>query len=178
LGGTSTGSFFNMSLGIQLSVDNPFSGIITFWPFIVALLILLLSILWFQALKNMQRNRKEGGSRSRYGTHSMVYMGIVTAFVLIFIATPFIISRLGQEYVNTEITIPENLVEAVVTVHGMDCTGCEGLVNKNVGDIKGVDKVTASFEREEVVVVYDHTKTSLEEIAEAIENSGYTVVFE
>jgi mercuric ion transport protein len=178
VGGISAGNLFNISLGIQLSIDNPFAGIITFWPFIVALLVLLLSILWYQALKNMKRNKAQVGRKHRFGAQSTVYMSIVTVFVLILIATPYLISRFGQEYVNSANADSENRVETVITVHGMDCTGCEGLVNKNVAKIDGVETVTASFQREEVLVVYDKSKASLKQIAEAIENSGYTVVME
>jgi hypothetical protein len=38
VGGKSAGSFLNVSLVRRLSVDNLFSGIISLWPFIVAML--------------------------------------------------------------------------------------------------------------------------------------------
>jgi copper chaperone CopZ len=178
VGGKSAGSFLNVSLVRRLSVDNLFSGIISLWPFIVAMLILLLSILWYQSLKIMERNKTQGGSKYRSRNQSAIYKGTIALFVLIVIAIPFFISRYGQEYINTEVTIPENLVETVITVHGMDCTDCEGLVNRNLKNIKGIEKATATIQREEVAVVYDKTKTSLEEIARIIESLGFTVVRE
>ncbi len=179
IGGISSGSFFNLSLHLNLSVDSPFSSIIAFWPFIVALVLLLLTIMWYQHVKSVQRRRKQPSNRRRPGTQSMVFMGIVTVFALVLLAAPYYLeSYADPEEEETEQISEENRVEVNLTVHGMDCGGCEALVNRRVGNLEGVENVMASHMREEVMVVYDRSKVSMSLITQTIEDSGYTVTSE
>ncbi len=178
LGGISAGSMFNFPFVMNLSVNNPFSGIIAFWPFIIVLVLLLLAILWYQTIKNMRRNKSHVGRSQRQGMHSTVFLGIVTVLIVILMAAPYVIESFDNTAEEITITNPDNQVEMILTVHGMDCTGCEGLINRNVSTLEGVESVAASHTQQEVVVVYDKSKVSVDLIAQAIEDSGYTVVLE
>ncbi|TVQ11981.1 MAG: copper chaperone [Bacteroidetes bacterium] len=176
-GGIQASRYNHYSFGIQLSVDNPFAGIIAFWPFIVALVLLLLAILWYQAIKGMQRRKSQAGTRQKSGTQNTVFLGIVTVFVLILLAAPWYLGTFeDKQAAETEIISAEDRVEMVLTVHGMDCGGCESLVNRRVGSLEGVESVSSSHMREEVVVVYNQKKVTLGLITQTIEDSGYTVI--
>ncbi len=170
---------YDYAFTIHLSIDNPFAGIIAFWPFIVALVLLLLAILWYQTIKSIQRRKTQKGTRQRTGSQNTVFLGIVTVLVLVLLAAPWYLETFDKkEAAETEIISAEDRVEVILTVHGMDCSGCEGLVNRRVGNLEGVESVVSSHMREEVVVVYDQQKTNLGLIAQTIEDSGYTVVLE
>ncbi|MBW6478954.1 MAG: cation transporter [Bacteroidales bacterium] len=178
-GGLSARHSLDFSFQVTLSVDSFFSGIIAFWPFIVALVLLLLVILWYQSIKNMQRSRKRGIGRPRQGTQSVVFLGIVTVFVVILLAAPYYLESLDDNDKDTTEQIdPENRVELTITVHGMTCEGCESLIQRKVGELDGVENVTASHVGETVNVVYDKGKLTESVIAQTIENTGYTVVYE
>lgn len=178
LGGISAGSMFSFPFSMNVSVNNPFSGIIAFWPFIIVLVLILLAILWYQTIKNMRRNKSQVGRKGRQGLQSTVFLGVVTVLIVILMAAPYVIESFENTANETAITDPDNQVEMILTVHGMDCTGCEGLVTRNVGALEGVQSVSASHTQQEVVVVYDKSKVSVGLIAQAIEDSGYTVVLE
>jgi copper chaperone CopZ len=178
-GGISAQKSLDYSFHVNLTIDNFFSRIIAFWPFIVALVLLLLVILWYQNIKNMQRSKKRGIGRTRQGTQSLVFLGIVTVFVVVLLAAPYYLESLDD---NGKATIeqidPEQRVELVLTVHGMTCAGCEALIQRKVGELDGIELVTASNLQQEVFVVYDNQKLSESVIAETIEKAGYTVVYE
>ncbi len=178
-GGITAGGFSGSFYRVQLAVDNPFAGIISFWPFIVALVLLLLAILWFQTIKGMRRRKATPSARQRTGIPSTVFLGVVTVLVLVLLAAPWYLESFSDRFnENATETAAEDRVETVLTVHGMDCTGCESLINKRVSNLDGIESVAASHTMEEVVVVYDKSKVSITLIAQTIEDSGYTVVLE
>jgi mercuric ion transport protein len=167
---------FTITLNIP---SNPFSGIIAFWPFIVALVVLLLAIMWYQNIKNLQRRRKTSGVQRRPGTNSMVFMGVVTVFVVVLLASPWYFQNLTEKQQQDQGEIaPENRTEVILTVHGMDCGGCESLVQRKVASLNGIESVSASHVREEAFIVYDKSKVSIDLIAQTIEEAGYTVILE
>lgn len=67
---------------------------------------------------------------------------------------------------------------AVVRVSGMTCTGCESILQRALGKLKGVTRVHADFTASTVSVTYDPSAVTLEQIWETIEKQGYGVVSE
>lgn len=178
-GGLSAQKSLDYSFQLNLSMDSFFSRIIAFWPFIIALVLLLLVILWYQNIKNMQRSKKRGVGRPRQGTQSLVFLGIVTVFVVIMLAAPYYLESLDDNEKNaTEQIDPQNRTELVLTVHGMTCGGCEALIQRKVGELDGIENVTAYNLQEEVYIVYNKSKLTESVIAETIEKAGYSVVYE
>jgi len=59
-------------------------------------------------------------------------------------------------------------------VDGMHCKSCEMLIEESIEDL-GAEKVDASFEQGKVIVVFDESKTSLNQIKHTIEKEGYKV---
>ena len=173
-GGLSASRKIDLFYSLSINFEGPFAQIIAFWPFIIALVLLLLVILWYQSIKNLHRRRKQGSTRPRQGSQSLVFMGLVTVFVIVLLAAPYYLESLDAT-ADTEQTQPEDYTELLLTVHGMDCGGCEALVQRRVGALEGIESVLASHEREEVFVTYDKSRVSPEVIAKTIEDSGYTV---
>ena len=65
--------------------------------------------------------------------------------------------------------------QLTLTVTGMTCGGCENAVRRVVSTIDGVKSVTPSHKENRVVVDYDATKATREQITRAIRQAGYTV---
>jgi len=61
------------------------------------------------------------------------------------------------------------------SVSGMTCTMCEKAINSSVGKLEGVDSVSSSFQQGSASVLFDQTKTNIEQIILAIEKKGYKV---
>lgn len=95
---------------------------------------------------------------------------IITGF------TFFLLSYLSCQSSKTESNSvsPENLVEVSIEVKGMTCEGCENAIVKNLDAIAGVEEAKASHTDSIAFVTFDKTKTSIDELVESIENTGYT----
>lgn len=63
----------------------------------------------------------------------------------------------------------------VVRVSGMTCTGCESILQRALGKLKGVTRVHADFTASTVSVSYDPSAVTPEQIWETIEKQGYGV---
>ena len=61
-------------------------------------------------------------------------------------------------------------------ITGMTCAACSARIEKIVGKMEGVDKVSVNLATEKALVSYDSEKTGLEEIREKIEKAGYGAV--
>lgn len=57
-------------------------------------------------------------------------------------------------------------------IEGMHCTGCSSRLEKVLNNLDGV-KTQVSFEDKKAIVEYDDTKTSLDDIKEAIVDAGF-----
>ena len=72
-------------------------------------------------------------------------------------------------------SIPEaNLKLVHLEVKGMTCEGCENAVVKSISQLDGIQEASASHLAEEAIVQYDSTRVSMEAIAQAISDAGYS----
>lgn len=86
-------------------------------------------------------------------------------------------NKAGSE-TSTEVeTIdPANLETIEIAVYGMTCGGCEKTVKTAVGNLPGVQDVSASHTDSLAVVTFDKTKSGFEEMKAAITDKGYEVI--
>jgi copper chaperone CopZ len=75
-----------------------------------------------------------------------------------------------------EAALPENLSTLVLDVHGMTCNGCEQSVVKSLTALPGVYLAEASHVDSLATVQFDPGQASVEEIQNAINQTGYEVV--
>lgn len=80
-------------------------------------------------------------------------------------------SETENESVNVQVTFIEDTIE----VGGMHCDMCVSSIEKGVNELEGIEFVKAVLSDSTVVVKYNASQTSNEEIGKAIEKRGYTV---
>ena len=66
-------------------------------------------------------------------------------------------------------------VTTVLNVEGMSCQHCVNSINKAVGELKGVDKVSVDLKAKTVSVDYNQDLVGLDRIKEVIADQGYEV---
>lgn len=78
------------------------------------------------------------------------------------------ISKIGYEVAekteNSNVTIP---------IGGMTCAACAQHIEKSIGKLDGIEKVSVNFAAEKATVAYDPQRLRLPAIREAIEKAGY-----
>lgn len=150
--------------------------VLAWWPFIIGLAIVLLLILWYQ---NIRLRRKAGtsGRRSR-GFNIFIILGMIIVFVVVLLALPWFLERTsnnGAEQETELVIAPENRREMTLQVEGMTCTGCENLIQRRVSEVAGVESVSADHQQKTTTVVFDSSRTKVQDIVSAIEAAGYQV---
>jgi copper chaperone len=68
------------------------------------------------------------------------------------------------------------MTEVTLKVSGMSCAHCKAAVESELDKVSGVEISNADVERGIVEVAYDENKTGQEQLREAVEEAGYTVV--
>jgi copper chaperone len=58
----------------------------------------------------------------------------------------------------------------------MYCTSCKPIVEKQLKNNNGINKIDINYMTDSVVIEFDPTLTNIKEIKERLENSGYKFV--
>ncbi|MDR2650172.1 MAG: cation transporter [Clostridiales bacterium] len=64
----------------------------------------------------------------------------------------------------------------VIRVDGMSCSHCEIAIQDAVRKLPGIKKVKANRRKKEVSLVYEASLVTSEQITEAINDTGYSVI--
>lgn len=67
------------------------------------------------------------------------------------------------------------MIDRTLNVTGMSCGHCKATVEGELGKLQGVRTAHADIERGTVEVSYDEARVSTEDLAQAIEEAGYSV---
>ena len=143
------------------------------WYFILAGAALL-AFAWRGYLKEKRRCTTEGCKMVRGGTTKSILL-VATLIVAVFLGLNIYTYARGQD----EITLVTKAGEKQVTisVEGMTCFTCELSVQKGLGGLKGVKSSKARAQKGIVAVSYDPNQTSVEDMIEAINRTGYKASF-
>ncbi len=73
------------------------------------------------------------------------------------------------------LTVPASASPKTVTlnVSKMTCEACPITVKKALQKVPGVSKIDVLYEKKQVVVTFDDSKTNTEELVKATTNAGY-----
>lgn len=61
----------------------------------------------------------------------------------------------------------------IIKIDGMTCGGCVASVYNATADIDGLDDMSVELAANQATVTFDDSKTSVEAIAEAIDDAGF-----
>ena len=68
-----------------------------------------------------------------------------------------------------------NIKRIEVSINGMTCTGCEQIIQSNVGKLDGIKSVEAEFKLNKATIDFDPGIVDTAKIRTAISGSGYKV---
>ncbi len=66
-----------------------------------------------------------------------------------------------------------DLKTVTLEVPGMNCSACPVTVKHALKNVKGVEKVSVTYEPKEAVVTFDDAKTSIGNLQDATRDAGY-----
>lgn len=154
LGGTVLGSFFSRY----------------HWHLQIGSLIVL-AVAWYKFLKERKKCRTaECDMKGEKMTR--ITLGIVTLIVAAFIGLNFV-GALQSGASDKAVAVPQNVATVTIPVEGMTCMTCEMTVNKSLKNLPGVFNSNADSATGQVSVQYDPLKVSIQQMADAINKTGY-----
>jgi copper chaperone CopZ len=165
-------------LGGASGLASSFAWIEPFRPYLIGLTILVFAFAWFHKLKpqkqadcNCQTDKRPSFLQSKS------FLGIVTVLAGLLIAFPYYAKAFYPKAEQPQVVISNraDIKQAEFKIKGMTCEGCTEHVNSEIAKVKGVVQYQTSYERANSIVRFDNSKTSVDSIAKAINNTGYKV---
>ena len=155
-----------------------FSWLDPFRPWLIGITVVVLAFGWYQKLKPRSAQEIEcecEDDEKPSFWHSKKFLGIVTVFAVVLLAFPYYADAFYPEtnlsvleYTNLESTYEINIT-------GMTCSGCEEHVKLEIGKLSGISGLEVSYEKANAVVTFDESKTNIDEVKAAVDNTGYKV---
>lgn len=171
-------------------VASTFSFMEPFRPYLIGITVLVLGFAWYQKLIPMAigtRTAEEIACACEDNTSSMAakkpfmqtktFLGIVTVFAALMLAFPNYSAVFYPKTEKQVVVVDKSDIQTVhFTVSGMTCTSCAVHIDHEVNKLEGIVSSKASYEKGDVFIQFDSSKTSVEEIEKIINATGYTIV--
>jgi len=157
-----------------------FSWIEPFRPYLIALTIGILGLVWYLKLKLKTQEEIDCACDEEEKPsfwQSKNFLFIVTVFAGLMLAFPYYSNIFYSQPSKDIVYVSQsNIIKHTFEVEGMTCAGCEAHVESEVNNLDGILSVKASYENANTVVEYDKTKVDLTAIRKAINTTGYKVI--
>lgn len=160
-------------------IASSFSWLEPFRPYLIGITVLVLGFAWYQKLKprtaeEIQCTCEEDEKPSFW--QSRKFLWIVTIFAIVMMAFPYYSpvfypdNKKEVVYVNTSDIVTMNM-----DIEGMTCAACDNHITHAAYEVDGVIDAKADYETGKAMVKFDKTKSSVNEVIEAIDATGYKV---
>lgn len=70
-------------------------------------------------------------------------------------------------------TVTSNTQVALLSLSGMHCSSCAGLIERSLKKVPGVTEANVNFASEKARIVFNPTTTKVEDLVKGVENAGY-----
>ncbi len=161
-------------------IASVFSWIEPLRPYLIVLTILIIGFAWYQKLKPRTKKEIECGcaeDEKQSFLQSNFFLIIVTVFAILMLAFPYYSKIFFPKTENKIVSVElNNIVEADFAIVGMTCQGCEEEVKYEVAKMPGFIEATANHVTGKATVKFDKSKSTIEDVASAINKTGYKVI--
>lgn len=104
------------------------------------------------------------------GKWNRIALWSATILVVFFVAFPYL-NLSNQNPTSNQIKM--EIVETMIPVEGMTCSGCEFNVENAVKKLGGIVQVKADYQKGEVYIKYEKWQVTVDSIIDAINKAGY-----
>ena len=146
-------------------------------PYLIGVTILILGFAWWQKLKPKKVDPIDcdcDEDEKPSFLQSKKFLGIVTVFAAFMLVFPYYSHIFYPETkANTVIVESSNIQQVDLQITGMTCTGCEEHIKHAVAQLPGFIDATADYENSTAAVKFDKSKSTIDDIIAAINETGY-----
>lgn len=157
---------------------STFSWIEPARPYLIGVTVLVLGFAWYQKLKPKRADIECACEEEKPSFwQSKLFLGIVTVFAVLMLAFPYY-AHIFYPKTETKVIVvdSQNISKVNFEIEGMTCQGCEEHVKNAVSKLPGFIEATADHQTGKATIKFDNSKTSLEQVVDAINEKGYKVV--
>jgi mercuric ion transport protein len=147
-------------------------------PYLIGITVLVLGFAWYQKLKPVKAETDDCGCEPKKTSflQSKLFLGIITVFATVMLTLPYYSHIFySNDKKQVIVTNENNIQKSEFSISGMTCESCEQHVEHEVNKLNGIVHLAVSYERENALIEYDSTTTSINEIITAINSTGYKV---
>ena len=160
------------------SFASTFSWIEPARPYLIGITIAVLGFAWYQKLKTQPAD--ECGcvvdEKPKF-IQSKAFLLLVTIFAALMISFPAYAKVFFPKNEKAAIVLEKSNIQTVeLSIKGMSCEACEEEVNHEVHKLPGIILSSVSYENRNAVIQFDVSKTTIKDITDAVNATGYKVI--
>ena len=150
-------------------------------PYLIGLAIAALAFAWYRSLSNKQSTAcgPDGACvvEKKSFLASRTFLIIITIAAIALIAFPYYANVFypKPQAQNVMVVESNNIQSASFKIKGMSCKACETEVNNELYKVTGVIDAQTFYDKGISIVKHDKTKATVEQLKNAIAQTGYTV---
>lgn len=146
-------------------------------PYLIGFAVLAIGYAWYNYLKPKKEDDCGCDIVKPKFYQTKGFLIGMTLFAAVSISFPYYSSIFFSDNKKEVIVTNSSDVEKVtIEIEGMTCDACQNHVNHSVNELNGIVNIKTSYEDGNAIIQYDKTKTNLEEINKAINNTGYVAL--
>ena len=151
-------------------------------PFLIGLAIAALGFAWHRSLSAKESTQcgPDGTCKveKKIFLASKTFLIIITIAAIALIAFPYYahVFYPKQQKQNIVVVESNNINTVSFTIKGMSCKACEAEVNNQLYKAPGVIDAQTFYDKGTSIVKYDKSKASVEQLKNAIAQTGYEIV--
>jgi mercuric ion transport protein len=159
-------------------IASTFSWLEPYRPYLIGLTVAVLAFAWYQKLKPKKTDIDcvcEEDKPSFW--QGKTFLGIVTVLAVLLMAFPSYSKIFFPKKQANQIIIVDksNIQQVILKIKGMTCESCTETVNLALSKVPGVLHYKTDYKDGSSIVKFDNSKTGENDIADAINKTGYKV---
>jgi copper chaperone CopZ len=160
-------------------IASTFSWLTPYRPYLIGLTIAILAFAWYQKLKPKRADIDCACETKKPSFwQGKTFLAMVTVLAFLLMAFPKYAQVFYPKAEKKEVIVVDksDIQTVQLNISGMDCEACTAGINSNLLRVNGVIDATTSYEKANAIVKFDNSKTSVDSIANAVNETGYKVV--
>ncbi|HFB99750.1 MAG TPA: mercuric transport protein MerTP [Phaeodactylibacter sp.] len=155
---------------------STFSWLDPFRPYLMGVTVLVLGYAWYQKLFPKQEMACNCEEEKTPFMQTKTFLSIVTIFAIAMLFFPSYASVFYPKNKKEVIVVDASQLQNIkLDIEGMTCASCEEHINHAVNQLDGIVKMSASYKNGNAIIEFDSSKTTVEDIKNAINSTGYKI---
>jgi mercuric ion transport protein len=144
-------------------------------PYLIGLAVVAIGYAWYNHFKPKKEDDCGCDIEKPKWYQTKGFLIGMTLFAAVSITFPYYSGIFYPDNKQEVVIVDSASIQKInVSIEGMTCDACQNHVNLAVNELTGIVDVNTSYANGNATVQFDNTKTSVDEIKEAINSTGYT----